>query len=189
MDDKHTEGRELSLKPMQQTCQFLQDPVADFLDDLCCQSHGSLASYELKCCYDQDMIRQLVACSATIRVSFQSSTETLQPYHKLHEDAKIIDTVLDHVVDLAKFKNQGTSQFYLDPIVTYMENFFIVEPQSISGINFILQDYRGLCCKDHTGNQSLTPLRALVLMLIENNEKTRSLDRLLDWTHWHFSIT
>jgi hypothetical protein len=88
MDDKHTEGRELSLEPMQQTSQFLQDPVVDFLDDLCCQSHGSLASYELKRCYDQDMIRQSVAWSASAGVSFQSSAENLQPYQKLHEDAK-----------------------------------------------------------------------------------------------------
>jgi hypothetical protein len=48
--------------------------------------------------------------------------------------------VPDHVVDLAKFKNQGTGQFYLDPIVTYMEKFFTAEPQSISGITFVLQD-------------------------------------------------
>jgi hypothetical protein len=83
----------------------------------------------------------------------------LQPYQKLHEDANSIDTVPDHVVDLDKFKNQGTGQFYLDPIVTYMEKFFTAEPQSISGITFVLQDCRGLCCKDHTGNQSLTPLQ------------------------------
>ena len=57
MDDKHTEGRELSLWPMQQTSQFLQDILVDFLDDLCCQSHGSLANYEIKKGYDMDMIR------------------------------------------------------------------------------------------------------------------------------------
>jgi hypothetical protein len=117
MDDKHTEDQEFSVEPMQQISQFLQDPVVDFLDDLCCQSHGSWASYELKRGYDQDMIRQSVAWSASAGVSFQSSAENLQPYQKLHEDAKSIDTVPDHVVDLAKFKNQGTGQFYLDPIV------------------------------------------------------------------------
>jgi hypothetical protein len=39
----------------------MQDPIVDVLDDLCCQSHGSFTSYELKISYDQDMIRQSVA--------------------------------------------------------------------------------------------------------------------------------
>ena len=97
--------------------------------------------------------------------------------------------MLDHVADLAKFKNPGTCQFYLDPIVTYMDKFLTTEPQSMSGITFVIHNCQGLCCRYHTGNQSLTPLQALVLMLIKNNEKTNLLDRLLDWTHWHFSIT
>jgi hypothetical protein len=57
MIDKHIEDQELSLEPMQQTSQFLQDPIVDMLDDFCCQSHGSLAIYELKRGYDIDMIR------------------------------------------------------------------------------------------------------------------------------------
>ena len=172
LEDKHTEKKELLVEPMQQSFQFLQDPISDVLDYLCCQSHFLSCSYGMKICYDIDMIRQSTPLSFSAEVSLQSPSENLQPYQEFFEDLDSIDTVLDHVVDLAKFKNQGTSQFYLDPIVTYMEKIFTVEPQSISGITFVLHDCRGLCCKDHTGNQSLMPLQALVLMLIKNSEKT-----------------
>jgi len=64
-----------------------------------------------------------------------------------------------------------------------MDIFFTAEPQYISSITFVLQYFQGLCCKYHTGNQSLTPLQALVLVLIKNIEKTKLLDRILDWTH------
>jgi hypothetical protein len=48
MDDKHTENQEFVLEPIKQSSQSMQDPIVDVLDDLCCQSHGSFASYELK---------------------------------------------------------------------------------------------------------------------------------------------
>ena len=80
--------------------------------------------------------------------SFQNPSENLQSYQKLHEDENNIDTIPDHVAIWDKIKNQGTCQFYLDPIATYMEKHFTIEPQSISGINFVLQDCQGLCCKD-----------------------------------------
>jgi hypothetical protein len=114
--------------------------------------------------FDIDMIRQSLSWFVSAGISFQSSAENLQPYQILHEDGNSIDTVSDHVVDLDKFKNPGTGQFYLDPIVTYMEKFFTAEPQSRSGITLVLQDCRGLYCKDHILNQSLTLLQALVLM-------------------------
>jgi hypothetical protein len=48
LNDKHIENYEVSLEPMQQSSQFLHDPIADVLDDLCSQSPVPLASYELK---------------------------------------------------------------------------------------------------------------------------------------------
>jgi hypothetical protein len=48
LKDKHIENQEVSLEPMQQSCQFLQDPIVDVLDDLCCPSHVSFSSYGLK---------------------------------------------------------------------------------------------------------------------------------------------
>jgi hypothetical protein len=65
MDDKHTENQGFVLESMKQSSQFLQDPISDVLDDLCCQNHGSLASYELKRGYDIDMIRQSLSWSVS----------------------------------------------------------------------------------------------------------------------------
>jgi hypothetical protein len=48
LNDKHIENYEVSLEPMQQSSQFLHDPIVDVLDDLCSQSLVPLASYELK---------------------------------------------------------------------------------------------------------------------------------------------
>jgi hypothetical protein len=106
--------------------------------------------------------------------------------------------MLDHVTDLAKFKNQETGQFYLDPIVTYMEKCFTAEPQSISDITFVLQDCRGLCCKDKSCFQQW-PLHFAVLNLWEkgqaafltvltSNQAVLWSHQLLDWLHWHFCI-
>jgi hypothetical protein len=93
------------------------------------------------------MIRQSTTWTCSAEVSFQDPSENLQPCQEVHEDANNIDTVLEHVTHLYESKNQGTSHFYLDPIVTYMEKFFTTEPQSISGITFVLQDCRGLYYK------------------------------------------
>jgi hypothetical protein len=103
----------------------------------------------------------------------------LQPYQEFFEDLDNIDTVLDHVANLDKFKNQETYQFYLDPIATYMEKFFTAEPQSISGITFGLQDCRGLYCKDQDGKQFMMPMQVLFLILFENIEREELLEQLL----------
>jgi hypothetical protein len=60
----------------------------------------------------------------------------------MHEDEDNIDTVPE-----LPSKNQGTCHFYLDPVPTYMDNFFIVEPQSFYGSTFVFQYCRGLCGK------------------------------------------
>jgi hypothetical protein len=59
LKDKHTENQEVSVEPMQQSFQFLQDPISDVLDDLGCQSHFPSSSHGIKICYDIDMIRQV----------------------------------------------------------------------------------------------------------------------------------
>jgi hypothetical protein len=48
LKDKHTENQEVSVEPMQQSFQFLQDPISDVLDDLCCQSHFPSSNYGIK---------------------------------------------------------------------------------------------------------------------------------------------
>jgi hypothetical protein len=134
LKDKHTENQEVSVEPMQQSFQFLQDPISDVLDDLCCQSHFPSSSYGMKICYDIDMIRQVNFSVFFNRSIISNPSENLQPCQEVHEDANSIDKVPEHVTHLDESKNQGTSHFYLDPIVTYMEKFFTIEPQSISGI-------------------------------------------------------
>jgi hypothetical protein len=188
LEDKHTEKKEVLVEPMQQSFQFLQDPISDVLDYLCCQSHFPSCSYGMKICYDIDMIRQSTPLSFSAEVSLQSPSENLQPYQEIFEDLDSIDTVLDHVVDLAEFKNQGTSQFYLDPIATYMEKFCTTEPQPISGITFGLHDCKGLGCKDQDGKQFMMPMQVLFLILIENIERVEIVEQFLDWLHWHYCI-
>jgi hypothetical protein len=90
LNDKHIENYEVSLEPMQQSSQFLQDPIADVLDDMCSQSLVPLASYEIKRSYDIDLIRQLTSWSCSTGVSLQSSSENLQPYQELYIDIKSI---------------------------------------------------------------------------------------------------
>lgn len=75
---KPIENYEVSLEPMQQSSQFLQDPIADVLDDLCSQSLVSLTSYELKGSDDKNLIRQSTSLSCSTRVSLQNSSENLQ---------------------------------------------------------------------------------------------------------------
>jgi len=71
---KPIENQELSLKPMQQTFQFLQDPIADALDDLCKKCYVSFTSYGLKSSYAIDMIRQSTSFSSSAGASFQKSS-------------------------------------------------------------------------------------------------------------------
>jgi len=66
-----------SLQPMQQSFQFLQDPIVDVLDDLCSQSHVLFASCGLKRIYDIDKIRQSISWFVSAGASFQSSSENL----------------------------------------------------------------------------------------------------------------
>jgi hypothetical protein len=68
LKDKYTENQEVSVEPMQQSVQFLQDPISDVLDDLCCQSLFPSSNYGIKCCYDIDMIRQSASLSFSAEV-------------------------------------------------------------------------------------------------------------------------
>jgi hypothetical protein len=159
LKDKYIGNQEVAVEPMQQSVQFLQDPISDVLDDWCCQSLPPSSSYGIKRCYDIDMMRQSTSLSFSAEVTLQSPSEQLQPCQAMHEDEDNIDTVPE-----LPSKNQGTCHFYLDPIATYMENFFTVEPQSISDITFVPQDCRGLCCKYQSCFQQ-RPLHFAVLNL------------------------
>jgi hypothetical protein len=168
------------------------------LDDWCCQSLPPSSSYGIKRCYDIDMIRQSASLSFPAEVTLQSPSEQLQPCQEMHEDENNIDTVPEHVAYLAESKNQGTCHFYLDPIDTYMENFFTVEPQSISDSTFVLQDCRGLYGKYQSRFQQW-PLHFAVLSLwakgqavlftvLTSSQTVLWSQQLLDWLHWHYCI-
>jgi hypothetical protein len=96
--DKHTKNQEFSVEPMQQSFQFLQDPISNVLDDLCCQSHFPSSSYGLKICYDIDMIRQSTSLSFSAEVTLQSPSEHLKPCQEVHEDANNITMTSNHEV-------------------------------------------------------------------------------------------
>jgi hypothetical protein len=128
LKDKYIKGQEISFESMQQSCQSFQDPITDRLDGLCGQNHSPSSSYGIKRCYDMDMIGQSATGVCSIEVTLQIPSEKLQPCQEMHEDENNIGTVPEHVAYLAESKNQGTCHFYLDPIATYMDNFFTVEP-------------------------------------------------------------
>jgi hypothetical protein len=125
LKDKHTENQEVSVEPMQQSSQFLQDPISDVLDDLSCQSHFPSSSYGMKRCYDIDMIRQSTSLSFSAEVSLQIPSEHLQPYQEFFEDLDNINIVPNHEVELVEFKHQEIGHVYYDPIVVYMEELFV----------------------------------------------------------------
>jgi hypothetical protein len=59
LKNKHTENQEVSVEPMQQSSQFLQDPISDVLDDLCCQSHFPSSSYGMEISLDYELLNFL----------------------------------------------------------------------------------------------------------------------------------
>jgi hypothetical protein len=198
LKDKYIKSQEISFESMQQSCQSFQDPIADRLDDLCCQSHFPSSSHGIKICYDMDMIRQSATRVCSAEASFQNPSENLQQCQEMHEDENNIGTVLEHVAHLVESKNQGTYHFYLDPIATYMEKFFTVEPQSISGINFILQDCQGLYGKYQSCFQQW-PLhfatlsqwakgQAALFTVLTSSQIVLWSQQLLDWLHWHYRV-
>ena len=77
LKDKYIKGQEISFESMQQSCQSFQDPIADQLDDLCCQIHFPSSSHGIKICYDIDMIRQAASLYFSTKVSFQDPSENL----------------------------------------------------------------------------------------------------------------
>ena len=139
------------------------------------------------------MIRQSTSLYFLAEVTLQIPSEQLQPCQEMHEDEDNRDTMPE-----LPSKNQGTCHFYLDPVATYMENFFIVEPQSISGNTFVLQYCRGLYGKYQSRFQQW-PLHFAVLSLwtkgqvalftvLTSSQTILWSQQLLDWLHWHYCI-
>jgi hypothetical protein len=132
------------------------------MDDLCCQIHGSLASYELKSSYDIDIIRHSLSWSISVGVSFQSSTVNLQPYQELYNDVKIICVIPNY--DHKFVESEEICRVFPDPIADYMEYFFSIKYQScfhavdITLCNFDSVDKRSSCPFDCANKESRNPL-------------------------------
>jgi hypothetical protein len=136
-----------------------------------------------------DMIRQSAIWVCLAEVSFQNPSENLHPCQEVHEDANSITTATNHEVELVKFEYPVIGHVYYDPIAVYMEGLLFSEYPLIPKVCRIVHCPRILCCEYKYGKQFMMLMQTLVLMLIKNSEKTKLLDRLLDWNHWHFSIT
>jgi hypothetical protein len=128
------------------------------LDDLCCQIHGSFSNYELKRSYDQDMIRQSVACPGLGEVSLQNSYQNLQSNQNLHDDTNIINTVINHDLELDEFEYQGIGHVFHDPIPIYMEEIFISKCQLIPTTSLIFHSSKVLNYEVRSGNRFLMTL-------------------------------
>ena len=135
------------------------------------------------------MIRQSLSWSGSTGVSFQNSSENLQSNQNLHNNIDSICTLPSLVFEVFEFEYQEISHVYHDPIAIYMEELFFSECQLIPGASLIFHSSKTLCYEDQVGNQFLMPLQALVLMPIKNSKRDQLLDQLIDWLHWHFSIT
>ena len=184
LKDEYRNKREISFESMQQPCQSFQDPIADQLDGLCGQNHSSFSSHEIKSCYDIDMIRQSVTEVCSAEASVQSPLEQLQRCQEMHED----EDNRDRMPELPS-KNQGTCHFYLDPVATYMKNFFNTGHFSIASVFPFIRVCQILCKGKQVGNYSQARVTDLFLSFITDSERTEPLKQLLDWLHWNFSIT
>ena len=124
------------------------------------------------------------------RVSLQRSSENLQLNQKLYDDVDIICVIPNYDLEFVEYsEHQEIGHIYHDPIDIYMEKFFLSEFQSISTASFVFYGSKDLYCEDQTENQFPMPLQALVMSFVKNSERAELLDQLLDWLHWHFSIT
>jgi hypothetical protein len=189
LKDKYTENQEVAVEPMQQSVQVLQDPISDVLDDWCCQSLPPSSSYGIKRCYDIDMIRQSASLSFAAEASFHKPSEHPQSYKEVLKDTECIGEKSSLDAELFEVENQKMGQTYIDPVNTYMEKFFNTGYFSIASVFPIVRVYQILCKGKQVGNYSQARVTDLFLSFITDSERTEPLNQLLDWLHWHFSIT
>ena len=91
--------------------------------------------------------------------------------------------------ELFEVENQNMGQTYTDPVATYMEKFFNTEYFSVAGVFPIVWVDQILCKGKQGGSYSQARVTDLFLSFITDSERTEPLNQLLDWIHWHFSIT
>ena len=72
---------------------------------------------------------------------------------------------------------------YLDPVVVYIEKLFIKNPPYLFSIFVAVQGYQAPSDEDQARNSYQIPVTGLFLSLVENNERTKLLEKLLAWLH------
>jgi hypothetical protein len=189
LKDKYIKGHGISFESMQQSCQSFQDPIADRLDGLCGQNHSSFASHEIKRFYDMDMLGQSATGVCSAEASFHKPSEHPQSYKEMLKDTECIAEKSSLDVELFEVENQKMGQTYTDPVSTYMEKFFNTGYFSIADVFPIVWVDQILCKGKQGGNYSQAQVTDLFLSFITDSERTEPLNQLLDWLHWHFSIT
>ena len=99
--ENHVASLESLHNKLQESSQFLQDPITDVLDDLCSQSPFPLADYEPTNIYDKNLIMQLTSLSCSVGVSLQISYENLQ----LYADVDSICAIPNYDLEFAEYSN------------------------------------------------------------------------------------
>jgi hypothetical protein len=189
LKDKYIKGQEVSFKSMQQSGQSFQDPIADRLDGLCGQNLSPSSSYGIKRCYDMDMLGQSATGVCSVEASFHKPSEHPQSYEEVLKDTECIAEKSSLDAELFEVENQKMGQTYTDPVATYMEKFFNTGYFSVAGVFPIVWVDQILCKGKQGGNYSQARVTDLFLSFITDSERTEPLNQLLDWLHWHFSIT
>jgi hypothetical protein len=189
LKDKYIKGQEISFESMQQSCQSFQDPIADRLDGLWGQNHSPSSSYGIKRCYDMDMLGQSATGVCSAEASFHKPSEHPQSYKEVLKDTECIGEKSSLDAELFEVENQKMGQTYIDPVNTYMDKFFNTGYFSIASVFPVVRVYQILCKGKQVGNYSQARVTDLFLSFITDSERTEPLNQLLDWLHWHFSIT
>ena len=189
LKDEYRNKQEISFESMQQSRRSFQDPIADQLDGMCGQNYSSFSIHEIKSCYDIDMVMQSDSVSFAAEASFQKPSEHPQSDEEPLKDTECTEEKSSLDDELSEVENQRMGQTYIDPVAAYMNKFFNTGYFSVVDVFPIVWVDQILCKGKHGGSYSQAREKDSFRSFITDSERTEPLDQLLDWLHWHFSIT
>lgn len=156
---------------------------------MCDQNYSSFFSHETKSCYDIDMVMQSDSVFCAVEASFQKSSEHPQSDEEVLKDTECTAEKSSLDAELFEVENQKMGQTYTDPVAAYMDKFFNTGYFSVADVFPIVWVDQILCKEKHGGSYSQARVTYLFLSFLTDGERTEPLNQLLDWIHWHFSIT
>ena len=136
-----------------------------------------------------DMLGQSATGVCSAEASFHKPSEHPQSYKEVLKDTECIGEKSSLDAELFEVENQKMGQTYIDPVNTYMDKKFNTGYFSIASVFPIVRVYQILCKGKQVGNYSQARVIDLFLSFIIDSERIEPLNQLLDWLHWHFSIT